>query len=91
MYTNKWRSYRPLRSHEYIHFSVNHSKLEYAHKEQFGEQILNVHINTMEGVNHEIRQRFSNKSSRNTERMDLILNEIMYRRSGRSLYHAFKI
>ena len=91
IYSDEYVVYRSLTALEYSHFSVNHSKKEYACKEIVGGEDINIHINTLEGVNHEIRQHFSNKSSRNTERVNLILAEIMYRHSGRSLFSAFKI
>jgi len=91
IYSDEWASYKSLSNYEYTHFTVNHSAQEYARQQQFDGEILNVHINTAEGINREIRRRFSNKSSRNTERIDLVLSEIMYRRCGRSLFYPFKI
>jgi hypothetical protein len=91
IYSDDWVSYRTLGTHPYVHFSVNHSKKEYSRWQSWGVETVNVHINTLEGVNREIRRRFSNKSSRTSERVDLILAEIMYRRSNRSLFYPFKI
>lgn len=90
VYSDEWPSYRHLGELGYVHYSVNHSKLEYVRTEQLGPLSLNVHINTLEGINREIRRRFSNKSSRTYSRIDLTLSEIMYRRSGNSLFYPFK-
>ena len=90
IYSDEWSSYSAIDKHPYVHFSVNHSKKEFAREEEFCERIVNVHINSLEAVNREIRRRFSNKSSRKKERIDLTLAEIMYRRSGRDLFYPFK-
>jgi len=90
VYSDELTSYHRLYNHPYVHFTVNHSKLEYARIENFCDREVNVHINTLEGVNREIRRRFSNKSCRKIERIDLTLSEIMYRRSGVDLYYPFK-
>lgn len=91
IYTDEWISYRALSGEGYVHFTVNHSRNEYSRRVSFAGVTVNVHINTMEGLNREIRQKFANKSNRNTERVDLILAEIMYRHSGHSLFWPFKI
>lgn len=91
IYTDDWPSYRSLITHENIHFSVNHSIGEYAREETLGDEILSVHINGMEGLNREVRQKFANKSNRNLERVDLTLAEIIYRHSGRPLFWPFKM
>jgi len=91
VYSDDWPSYRSLMQHEYTHLSVNHSNREYARLQTLGDETLNVHINGMEGLNREVRQRFANKSNRNLERVDLTLAEIMYRHSGRPLFWPFKI
>jgi len=91
IYSDELRSYSPLRSWEYAHFTVNHSKNEYARREQYGNEEINVHINTLESLNREIRRRFANKATRRLDRIDLVLAEIMYRHSGRSLYWAVKV
>ena len=91
IYTDELRSYSTLKDKEYTHLSVNHSKHEYSRQEQFGTEILNVHINTLEALNREVRRRFANKSSRRMDRIDMVLAEIMYRYSGRPLFWAFKV
>jgi hypothetical protein len=91
IYSDELRSYSSLGSHEYAHFTVNHSRLEYARLDHLGDEEINVHINTLEQLNREIRRRFSNKASRRSDRIDLVLGEIMYRHSGRSMYWPFKV
>lgn len=89
IYTDEWSSYRALDNLQYNHFTVNHSAREYARTENFGGDVLNVHINTLEGINRTIRQRLANKSRRNIIRLDLVLAEMMYRNSGRNLFYPF--
>lgn len=74
----------------FVHFAVSHSKKEYKRTEDFAGETLNVHINTLEGINAVIRRALQNKSRRNIQRIDLILSEIMYRNSGRCLFAPFK-
>ena len=90
IYSDEWKSYNGIDKHPYVHLTVNHSQKEYARTEEVGGRIVNIHINTLEGINREIRRRFANKSNRNFERMDLVLVEIMYRRSSNNLYFPFK-
>ena len=63
IYSDEWKSYGRLYNHPYIHLTVNHSKKEYAREENFGGRVVNVHINSLEQVNREIRRRFANKST----------------------------
>ena len=48
------------------------------------------HNNTCEGVNSLIRRRLAYRSRRTMDYLDLILSEIVYRMSGRSLFDPFK-
>lgn len=90
VFTDDWGSYRSLNSLGYRHYHVNHSAKEYSRDERIDGDIVKVTINTLEGMNRVVRQRFSNKSRRNSERIELILGELMYRYSGRSLFYPFK-
>ena len=60
VYSDELASYHKLDEHPYVHFSVNHSHKEYAGLESWTARQVNVHINTLEGVNREVRRRFSN-------------------------------
>lgn len=93
IYSDEWTVYRALERQNlgpFVHLSVCHSKGEYQRTENVGGENLNVHINTLEGINAVIRRALRNKSRRNKERIDLVLGEIMYRQSGRSLFAPFK-
>lgn len=91
VYTDDWASYNSLVSLPYHHHSVNHSAGEYQRWDQVGIFWLNVHINTLEGVNGDVRRKFHNKQTITFERIDMYLDEVMYRRSGRSLFDPIKI
>lgn len=94
VYTDEHASYQRLHgdNSHYMHFTVNHSRNEYARMETLsdGTQI-NVHINTMEGIFCSLRHRLSYKSRRTLDRVDLILSEYVYRRSGRNLFEPFRM
>jgi transposase len=90
IYSDEWKSYQAIEKHPYVHLTVNHSKKEYSRHEEVGGRQVNIHINTLEGINRVIRKRFANKSSRNMERVELVLAEIMYRKSFQDLFHPFK-
>jgi ISXO2-like transposase domain len=91
VYTDDWSSYSSLVGLPYYHHSVNHSAGEYQRWDQVGNFWLNVHINTLEGVNGVVRLKFHNKQNITFQRIDMYLDEIMYRRSGRSLFDPIKI
>lgn len=91
VYTDDWRAYRKLRNYPFYHFTVNHSAHEYARVEHVGPIEVNVHINNLEGLNAWVRAKLRNRSKRTLERLDLVLDEIMYRKSGRSLFAPFKV
>lgn len=91
VFSDEWASYRQLNNLDYRHHHVNHSAKEYSRDEEIDGEIVKVHINTLEGMNRVVRQRFANKSTRVISRVDLILDEIVYRYSGRSLFHPFKV
>lgn len=91
VYSDEWRGYNTLRDHPYHHFTVNHSAGEYVRNQQVGPVILSVHINTIEGTNTWVRSKLRNRAKRTRRRLDLILDEIAYRHSGRSLYTAIKV
>lgn len=91
VYSDEHASYFQLRDHNYEHYTVNHSAGEYERDEDVGGgEIIHVHINSMEGIFSLVRRRLAYKSRRNVNRIDIILQEIMYRRSGRSLFDPFK-
>lgn len=90
VYTDEWRAYRRLRDYPFYHFTVNHSAHEYARAVQVGPIEVNVHINNLERLNAWVRAKLRNRSKRTLERLDLVLDEIMYRKSGRSLFAPFK-
>jgi hypothetical protein len=91
VYTDDWPSYNTLVDLPFYHHSVNHSAHEYQRWDQVGNFWLDVHINTLEGVNGVVRRKFHNKQNITFERIDMYLDEVMYRRSGRSLFDPIKI
>ena len=90
VFTDDWASYRILPHHGYVHRTVNHSAGEYQREETIGGVRRNIHNNTCEGVNSLVRRRLAYRSRRTLDYLDLILSEIVYRMSGRSLFDPFK-
>jgi hypothetical protein len=90
VYSDEHKSYGNLRHLGYYHATVNHSRGEYQRWGVVGGAMRNIHINGCEGINSMIRRRLSYKSRRTIEYLDLVLSEIMYRKSGRSLFAPFK-
>ena len=90
IFTDDWASYRSLPEHGYVHRTVNHSAGEYQRDEWIYGVHHSIHNNTCEGVNSLIRRRLVYRSRRTLEYLDLILSEIIYRMSGRSLFDPFK-
>ncbi len=91
VYSDTWNGYNDLSYWNYHHFSVNHSAGEYVRIEHLGNFDIVVHINTIEGYNTWVRAKLRNRSKRTSERVDIMLNEIMYRKSGRSLFDPIKV
>lgn len=91
VFTDDWAGYKPLRRRGFNHFSVTHSKGEFSRLTTIKGREVDVHINGIEGLHRALRQRLMNKSRRNSERMELFIAEFIYRHSGRSLFHPFKI
>lgn len=90
IFTDEHRSYGNIRTLGYHHATVNHSDHEYQRWGIVAGLQRNIHINTCEGVNNLIRRRLSFKTRRTLDYIDLILSEVMYRKSGRSLFDPFK-
>lgn len=90
VFSDEHKSYENLRTLGYYHATVNHSAKEYQRWGIVAGMRRDIHINTCEGVNGLIRRRLAYKTRRNLEYIDLVLAEIMYRRSGRSLFDPFK-
>lgn len=90
VFTDEHRSYGNLRTLGYHHATVNHSAGEYQRWGNVAGLRRSIHINTCEGVNSLIRRRLAYKTRRTTGYIDLLLSELMYRRSGRSLFDPFK-
>lgn len=89
VFTDEWSSYRSLPQYGYVHRTVNHSAGEYQRDEWIYGVRHSIHNNTCEGVNSLIRRRLAYRSRRTLDYLDLILSEIMYRNSGRSLFDPF--
>lgn len=90
IFTDEWPSYHPLAREGYRHYTVNHSSGIMSRPEEIDGHQVDVHINTLEGIHRVVRQRLMNKSRRNLERLQLILEEYTYRRAGRSLFEPVK-
>ena len=90
IYSDDWKAYRALDSLMYFHRVVNHSAGEYSRVEMIAGHQITVSINVTEGINRVVRQT-SSKSCRTVENLDLVLSEIAYRRSGRSLFNPIKV
>lgn len=90
IFSDDWGAYQPLRRQGYRHYTVNHSAGEYSRMTTIQGEEIEISVNKLEGIHHAIRQRMMNKSRRNEERVELMLQEFIYRRSGRSLWDPFK-
>ncbi len=90
IFTDDWASYRSLPEHGYVHRTVNHSAGEYQRDDWIAGVRHSIHNNTCDGVNSLIRRRLAYRSRRTIHYLDLILSEIIYRMSGRSLFEPFK-
>jgi hypothetical protein len=94
VYTDEYVVYRQLDIGftTYVHMGVNHSRAEYARTETLTDgTLVNVHINTLEGMFRVVRSRLAYRARRNTHRVDLILSEYMFRFSNRSLFDSFRM
>jgi ISXO2-like transposase domain len=90
-YTDELRSYMILGRLRYHHYSVNHSADEYARWDDYNGVPLHVHINTLEGYNNLVRQKLKYHTKRTSADVDLVLDEVMYRKCGRSLFDPIKV
>jgi transposase-like protein len=90
VFTDEHASYGNLGHIGYHHASVNHSQGEYQRWGVVAGVNRNIHINGCEGINSLIRRWLTYKSRRTIDNLDLVLSEIMYRKSGRSLFDPFK-
>ena len=85
------RSYNELDRHTYEHYTVNHSRGEYQRTEHAASGgVVSVHINTLEGVWTIVKSRLRYRARRDLARLDLILDELAYRRSTANLTFLFK-
>jgi len=92
IYSDELATYHRLTRLGYQHHTTNHSRNEYKRDVRIrGGRILNVHSNTMEGYFCLLRGRFRYRSRRNDERIDMVLAEEMWRRSGQDLLDPFKV
>ncbi len=85
-YTDDLAAYHTLGRLRYQHYSVNHSVREYQRWDDYQGIPINVHINTIEGYNNLIRQKLKSHTKRTVRSIDLVLDEVMYRKSGGSLF-----
>lgn len=90
IFSDDWGAYQPLKRRGFRHHTVNHSAGEYSRSATIQGEEVDVSINSLEGLHRALRQRLMNKSRRNVDRVDMILSEVIYRRSGRSLWQPFK-
>ena len=75
----------------FYHLTVNHSNGEYSRTDNIpGVGNIQVHTNTIEGAWSVLRSRLRYRTRKNLERVDMYLDELMYRRSGRSLFDPIK-
>jgi len=78
-------------NYAFYHLTVNHSRDEYSRIDNIpGVGNVQVHTNTIEGVWSVLRSRLKYRTKKNLERVDMYLDELMYRRSGRSLFTPIK-
>lgn len=91
VFTDEWGAYHRLGQLGYSHFTVNHSAREYSRTENIDGKVIEVSINSIEGTHHSLRQLLANKSRRTLERIELLLKEFQYRRSGRNMFHPFTV
>jgi IS1 family transposase len=90
VFSDDWPAYLRLVEEGYEHHTVNHSHHMYSRLATIRGRRMNVHINTLEGIHHIVRARIANKSRRSWPRMNLLLREYAYRRSGKCLFIPFK-
>jgi hypothetical protein len=83
-------AYKDL-SWDYNHFSVNHSIGEYSKRDYLpsGKEFDNT-SNHIEGVWGEFKSSAHSHSHRQLEKLDLIMDEIMFRHSRRNLFHVLR-
>lgn len=91
IYSDELKSYNELDRHTYEHYTVNHSRGEYQRTEHAASGgVVSVHINTLEGVWTIVKSRLRYRARRDLARLDLILDELVYRRSTANLTFPFK-
>jgi IS1 family transposase len=90
-YTDDWPPYHELGRLHYQHYSVNHSIGEYERWDDYDGVPIHVHVNTIEGYNNLIRQKLKSHTKRTFNHIDLVLDEVMYRKSGLSLFDPIKV
>jgi len=90
IFTDDWAAYNSLQHRGYVHRTVNHSQNQYQREERILGERHSIHNNTCEGVNSLVRRRLAYRSRRTFHYLDLILSEIIYRKSGRPLFDPFK-
>lgn len=91
IYSDELKSYNELDKHTFEHYTVNHSRGEYQRTEHIGGgEVISVHINTLEGVWTTVRSRLRFRARRDLTRLDLILDELVYRHSNTSFMFPFK-
>jgi hypothetical protein len=94
IFSDELKVYNVLNAEEnaYMHYSVNHSRDEYTRIEQLPEGgHITVSINALEGMNRVVRHRFASRARRTVDRIELVLAELNYRYSGRSMFELFKV
>jgi hypothetical protein len=89
VFTDELSSYNSV-ANNFHHHTVNHSADEYERIDVVDGEEINVHINTLKGMNAEVRSRMRHRSRRTLVRLHLILRELMFRHSNRNLFDCFK-
>lgn len=89
VFTDDWPGYRDLDGAGFEHYTVTHSRGEYARPMVIRGRTQNVHINSLEGTHRVLRRILANKSRRHVTRMQLHLREYSYKHSEKPSYFPF--
>ena len=90
--TDEFASYEAVQSLGYNHFTVNHSAGDYSHSDNDSEgNEISVTTNHIESVFGQLRGRTRNNRTRNIERLDAVLCELMFESQDHTIFELFQV